>query len=51
MEERDREIVLKPALVMEAEMYTDEQVDEWVKEDVLSASERKTIVKKAGRKQ
>jgi AbrB family looped-hinge helix DNA binding protein len=51
VEEREREIVLKPALVMEADIYTDEQVVEWVKEDMLSASERKTIVKKAQRKQ
>ena len=50
VEERDREIVLKPALVMEVDMYTDQQIEEWVKEDILSASERKTIVKRAGRK-
>ncbi|MBN1104064.1 MAG: hypothetical protein JXL84_11675, partial [Deltaproteobacteria bacterium] len=50
VEERDREIVLKPAVVMEVDLYTDEQIDEWVKEDSLSDSERKTILKKAGKK-
>jgi len=50
VEARDREIVLKPAMVMEADLYTDEQIDEWVKEDALSDSERKTILKRAGKK-
>ncbi len=31
-------------------LYTDKQIDGWMKEDMLSASERKTIVKKAGKK-
>jgi antitoxin PrlF len=50
VEERDREIVLKPAVVMEVDLYTDEQIDRSMKEDALTGSERKTILKKAGRK-
>lgn len=44
IEERNGELALKPAAVLEIERYTDEQVAGWDREDKLSAAERKRIL-------
>ena len=42
-EDRNGEIVLKPAAVMEVEYYTDDQISEWVAADAFQGDkERKT---------
>lgn len=46
LEERDNELVLKPAMVLEVEMYTDTQVAEWDKEDQLDDAERKRLLQR-----
>ena len=45
LEERDNELVLKPAMVLEVEMYTDEQVLAWDKADRLDDVERQTVLR------
>lgn len=43
-EDRNGEIILKPATVMEVEYYTDEQIKEWSAADTfISDSERETV--------
>ena len=53
-EDRNGEIVLKPATVMEVEFYTDEQVKEWSEADTFkNNSEReavRSIINKIGSK-
>jgi AbrB family looped-hinge helix DNA binding protein len=44
IEERNGEMTLKPAAVLEIDTYSDAQVAEWDREDVLSADERKRIL-------
>ena len=44
IEERNGELVLKPAAVLEIERYTDEQIAGWDREDKLTANERKRIL-------
>jgi len=44
IEERNGELVLKPATVLEVEIYNPEQVSEWDREDQLGEAERKKIV-------
>jgi AbrB family looped-hinge helix DNA binding protein len=44
IEERNGELALKPAAVLEIERYTDEQVAGWDREDKLTAAERKRIL-------
>ena len=46
LEERDNEIVLKPAMVVEVEMYTDAQVAAWDEADRLEDSERRNVLKR-----
>ena len=46
MEDRDGEIVLKPAAVLEIEVYTDEQISQWDEEDRLEPEERKSILRR-----
>jgi bifunctional DNA-binding transcriptional regulator/antitoxin component of YhaV-PrlF toxin-antitoxin module len=46
LEERDNELILKPAMVLEVEMYTDAQVAEWDKADRLDDSERRSVLKR-----
>ncbi|MEA3277002.1 MAG: AbrB/MazE/SpoVT family DNA-binding domain-containing protein [Pseudomonadota bacterium] len=48
MEDRDGEIVLKPAAVLEIEVYTDEQISQWDEEDRLEPDERKGILRRLG---
>ena len=43
VEDRDGELVFKPAAVLEVERYTDEQIAEWDREDALSDDERARI--------
>ena len=45
LEERNSELVLKPAAVMEIEVYDDEQIVQWDKDDQLSGIERDQIKK------
>ena len=45
LEERNSELVLKPAAVMEVEIYDDEQIAQWDKDDQLSGTERYQIKK------
>ena len=44
IEERDGEMTLKPAAVLEIGTYSDARVAEWDRDDVLSADERKRIL-------
>jgi antitoxin PrlF len=44
IEERNGELALKPAAVLEIERYTDEQIAGWDREDKLTANERKRIL-------
>ena len=44
LEERGNEVVLKPGLVFEAQLYSDEQIAQWDAEDKLSDQERSQIV-------
>ena len=43
LEERDNELVLKPAMVLEVEMYTDAQVSAWDEADRLDDAEREDV--------
>ena len=44
LEERGNEVVLKPAIVLEVQNYSDEQIAEWDAEDKLSDQERSQLV-------
>ncbi|MDP2822165.1 MAG: AbrB/MazE/SpoVT family DNA-binding domain-containing protein [Sulfuritalea sp.] len=44
IEERDGEMTIKPAAVLEIDTYSDRQIADWDREDVLSADERKRIL-------
>ena len=44
VEECDGELRLKPAAVLEFEYYSDAQIDEWDRDDSLSATERRQIL-------
>ncbi len=46
MEDRNGEIVLKPAAVLEIEVYTDEQISHWDEEDRLDPKERKGVLQR-----
>jgi AbrB family looped-hinge helix DNA binding protein len=39
IEDRNGEIVLKPAVVMEVELYSDEQIAAWDRDDLLEKNE------------
>lgn len=43
LEERGNELVLKPAMVLEVEMYTDAQVSAWDEADRLDDAEREQV--------
>ena len=45
LEERNNELVLKPAEVMEIEIYDDGQIAKWDDDDRLTETERKRIRK------
>ena len=44
VEERDGELMVKPAAVVEIDTYSDAQIAEWDREDALSADERRRIL-------
>lgn len=43
IEDRNGEIVLKPALVMEIGLYSDEEIAAWDRDDKLNAAERTAL--------
>jgi antitoxin PrlF len=47
-EEKGGELVLRPAVVLEMETYTDADIRRWDKEDRLSPGERNRILKRLG---
>ena len=47
LEERGNEVVLKPAAVLELEIYSDEQIAEWDAHDRLEDVERRQIIEAA----
>ena len=51
LEERQGELILRPAAVVELTMYSDEDIARWDAEDELSEAERSRIKKKLARKQ
>ncbi len=44
LEERDNEMVIKPAAVLEIEMYSDAQIAAWDESDRLSADDRAAVL-------
>ncbi|MBK6743670.1 MAG: AbrB/MazE/SpoVT family DNA-binding domain-containing protein [Hydrogenophilales bacterium] len=44
IDERNGELTVKPAAVLEIEPYSDEQITRWDAEDALSAGERQRIL-------
>jgi len=50
VEDRNGELVLRPAAVVELDTYTDEEIGRWDREDRLAPGERSRILKKLGRK-
>jgi antitoxin PrlF len=46
VEDRDREVILRPAAVVEIEAYSDADIARWDNEDRLVSSERKAISKR-----
>ncbi len=44
VEERNGELTLKPAAVVEIETYSDQQIAAWDREDALTADERQRIL-------
>ncbi|MDY6850018.1 MAG: AbrB/MazE/SpoVT family DNA-binding domain-containing protein [Geoalkalibacter sp.] len=50
-EERNGEVVLRPAAVLEIEMYSDQDIAQWDKDDQLLVAEKEAILKKLKRRQ
>jgi antitoxin PrlF len=44
IESRNGELVLKPATVLEVELYTPAQIAEWDRDDALGEAGRKTVL-------
>jgi AbrB family looped-hinge helix DNA binding protein len=44
VEDRNGELVLKPAAVLEMDFYTDAQIAEWDRDDALDDGERERIL-------
>jgi hypothetical protein len=49
LEERPGELVLRPATVVEFEMYADDDIARWDKEDLFSEPAKSAIRKKLSR--
>ncbi len=49
-EERDGELVLRPAVVVEMKVYSDTDITEWDEKDRLDDAERAAILKRLGAK-
>jgi AbrB family looped-hinge helix DNA binding protein len=45
IEDRAGELILKPAVAMGIELYSDAQIAEWDREDQLDSAEQATIMK------
>ncbi len=48
VEERQDELVIRPASVIEIDIYSDEDIERWMEEDTLTAQEKTGIHKKLG---
>jgi antitoxin PrlF len=48
VQDRDGELVLKPAAVLEIDTYSDEQIAEWDEQDRLAPKERQAILRRLG---
>jgi len=48
IEERKGELVIRPASVIEIDIYSDEEIKRWTEEDTLTTKEKKAIHKKLG---
>lgn len=46
IEEKESEVVLKPAAVVEIETYSNEDIAQWDKEDRLEPAERNALLKR-----
>jgi AbrB family looped-hinge helix DNA binding protein len=44
MEERNNEVVIRPAAVLEIEMYSEAQIKAWDEEDRLTQEQRATVL-------
>ena len=51
LEEKDDEIVLRPALVVEVDYYSDDQVEKWDRADRLTDRGRKRLVESVKNRQ
>lgn len=45
LEDRDHEVAIKPAVVLEFETYSDQQIAQWDAEDKLDEDEKQAILK------
>jgi antitoxin PrlF len=50
LEERNGEVILRPAAVVELTVYSDKDIARWDTEDELSEAERRRVKKKLARK-
>ncbi len=50
MEERQGEIILRPATVLEVDLYSDDEIAAWDSEDSLDDSSKQKIRKKLGKR-
>lgn len=50
IEERDGELVLKPATVLELAMYTPKQIAEWDEQDKMSEAQRQLVLTRLAKK-
>ena len=46
-EERNGEVVLRPAVILEIEMYSDDDISRWDEEDRLDEKSRRAILEKS----
>jgi AbrB family looped-hinge helix DNA binding protein len=46
-EEKDGQLIIRPAVVTPVRIYTDEEVQSWLREDRITPAARKKILKKA----
>jgi len=49
LEDRNGEIILRPAAVLEIELYSDEQIAQWNDQDRLTPGEREKILWNLGK--
>jgi AbrB family looped-hinge helix DNA binding protein len=50
IEERNGELILKPAKVFEVEYYSDSQINEWEAQDSFASGEKEKFLEKLGAK-